>query len=144
MEDVFPLLGRSRIIEVKDDVSGSSQGLERTDDEVLAALAEDLNRDILRDEVLLNEAAAEVELDLGSGGKADLDLLEADADQHEEVFELFLHAHGLGEGLVAVAEIDAAPDRSGGEATVWPLAVGEVDSWKRPVFGDGRLLHEFF
>src|SRR6185436_18472064 len=61
------------------------------------------------------------ELDLGSGGKPHFDFLEADADEHLEVLELFLDTHGLGEGLVAIAEIDAAPDGGAGERAVGPL-----------------------
>jgi len=144
VEDIFTLLRRGRVVEVENNAACAAQGLKRPEDEVFAALAEDLNRDIRRDQFLLDKAATEIEFDLGSGGKTNFDFLETDADEHLEILELLLYAHRLREGLVAVSEIHAAPDGSGGEATVWPLAVGEVDSWKRPVFGDRRLLHEYF
>jgi hypothetical protein len=90
---------------VEDDVLRAAQGFQRTHDQVLAALAENLDRDVVGDAVFLDEAAAEIEFDLRCGRETDLDLLEADGDQHREVFEFLLHAHGLGEGLVAVAEV---------------------------------------
>ncbi len=107
----------------------------------MAALAEDLDGDIVGDAFLLDEAAAEIELDLGGAGEADLDLLEADADEHVEVLELFLDAHGLGEGLVAIAEIDAAPDGGAGERAAGPLTIGQMDRRKGPVLRNGRGLH---
>jgi hypothetical protein len=44
------------------------------------------------------------------GGKADLDFLEAALHQRVEILELLLDVHRHGERLVAVAQIDAAPD----------------------------------
>ena len=45
--------------------------------EVLAALAEHLDGDVVRDALLLDEFAREVEFGLAGRGEADLDLLEA-------------------------------------------------------------------
>jgi hypothetical protein len=126
---------------VEDDVLRAAQGFERARDQVLTALAEDLDCDVGRDAVFLNEAAAEIELDLGSGGETDLDLLKADFHQEVEVLEFLLDAHGLSEGLVAIAEIDAAPDGRVGERAARPLAVGQIDRRERPVLGNGRRLH---
>ena len=127
---------------MENDVFRAAQGFEGTGDQVLAALAEDLDGDIVGDAVFLDQAAAEIEFDLRGGREADLDFLEADADQQVEVFEFFLDAHGLGEGLVAVPEIDAAPDRGAGERAVGPLAIGQMNGRKRAVFADGSRLHE--
>src|SRR5690606_19687923 len=141
VEHVVALGGRGGVVEVEDDVLGAVQGLKRAGDQVLAALAEDLDGDVVRDAVFLNEAAAEIELDLRGGREADLDFLEADGDQHREVFELFLDVHGLGEGLVAVAKIDAAPDRGAFVHAVGPLAIREIYRGKGAVFGGGRRFH---
>ena len=59
----------------------------------------------------LDEGAHEVEIGLRGGGKGDLDLLEADADQQVEHAVLALDAHRLDQRLIAVAQIDGAPDR---------------------------------
>lgn len=127
---------------MEDDVFRSAQGLERAQDEVLAALAEDLDRDIGGNALFLDEAAAEIELDLRGRWEADFDLLESDADEHVEILEFFLDAHGLGERLIAVAEVHAAPSWGVGDRAVRPLAVGKIDSREGPVFGDGRVLHQ--
>ena len=50
-----------------------------------------------------------------AAGKADLDLLEAQPDEEVEHAPLALRTHRLDQGLVAVPEIDAAPDRRGGD-----------------------------
>ena len=89
-----------------------------------------------------DQPAAEIKLDLRGAGKTDLDFLEAGLHQQLEIFELLLDAHRLGERLVAVAQIDAAPDGRALERATGPLAVGEVDGRKRTVFRDGRRLHD--
>jgi len=141
VEDVLALLGRGGVVEVEDGVPRARQGRERAGDEVLAALAEDLDGDVGGDAVLVDQPAAEIELDLRGGGEADLDLLEADFHEEVEVLELLLDAHGLGEGLVAVAQVDRAPDRGAGEGAIGPLAVGQRDGGERTVFRDGSRLH---
>ena len=93
------------------------------------------------DAVFLDETATEIEFDLGSRRETDLDFLEANFHEQLEVFEFLVDAHGLGEGLVAVAEIDAAPDWGAVESAVGPLAVGQVDGRERAIFTDGRGLH---
>src|SRR5512145_766111 len=95
---------------MEDRLLRALEALEGARHEVLAALAEDLYRDALGDAVSLDERAREVELDLARGGEADLDLLEAHADQEVEVGELLVDAHRLDEGLVAVAQVDRAPN----------------------------------
>ena len=141
VEDVLALGRRGGVIKVKDGVFRAAQGSDAADDELFAALAEDLNRDVIRDAVFLDETATEIEFDLGSRRETDLDFLEANFHEQLEVFEFLVDAHGLGEGLVAVAEIDAAPDRGAVESAVGPLAVGQVDGRERAVFTDGRGLH---
>ncbi len=122
---------------MEDDVLRAAQGLERAHDQVLAALAQDLERDALGDAVFLDQTAAEIELDLRGRREADLDFLEADADQQREILELLLDAHGLGEGLVAIAQIDRAPVRRAGVDAVGPLAVGQGDGREGRVFAGG-------
>jgi hypothetical protein len=126
---------------MENDVFRAGQGLQRAKDEILAALAEDLNRDIVWDSVLLDEAAAKIKLDLRRRRKTNFDFLETNTDKHVEVFDFFIHAHGLSERLIAVAQIHAAPDRSGGKSPVRPLAVRKINLGKGLVFGDGRILH---
>jgi hypothetical protein len=127
---------------VEDGVLCAAQGSDAADNELFSALAEDLNRDVMGDAVFLDETATEIEFDLGSGRETDLNFLEANFHEQLEVFEFLVDAHGLGEGLVTVAEIDAAPDRGAVERAVGPLSVGQDDGRERAIFTDGRGLHE--
>lgn len=126
---------------MEDDVLGPTHGLARTRDELLAALAENLDGDIIGDAVFIDQAADEIEFDLRGGRESHFDFLEPDVHEHFEVFEFLLDAHGLGEGLVTVAEIDTAPDRGLGQRATGPLAIGQVNRGKRSIFGDRRGLH---
>ena len=81
-------------------------------DDVLARLCEYLYRYIVRYKSLLDEGAAEVVFRLGSRGEADLYLLKADINELFEEFELFAEAHGNDKRLIAVSQVNAAPDRS--------------------------------
>ena len=94
--------------------NGSPRALQRfksAPDQLFPALHEYLNRNIIGNQVLVDQAAAKIELHLRSGRKTDFDFLEADANQQSEHFQLFLDAHRNRQRLIAVAQIYAAPDR---------------------------------
>ncbi len=141
VKDIVALFRRGGIVEMENDVPRAAQRLERARDQILAALAEDLQAHIIRHEPVLDEPAAKIELDLRSRRESDFDLLETDPHEHLEILELLLDAHRLGQRLVAVAKIHAAPDRGMVENAVRPTAVGQIDLRKGPVFRDGRWLH---
>lgn len=134
VEDVFALLGRGRVVEVEDDVGRTAQGLQRTRDKVLPARAENLDGDVGGDAFLTDEPPAKIEFDLGGGGKAYLDFLEADFHEQVEELEFLVDAHGLGESLVAIAEVDGTPDGGTAQRAIGPLAVRQEDRWERTVF----------
>ncbi len=122
------------IVEVNDGVFGASEGFEGALDEVFAGLDKDLDGDVIRDAAVFDEAAHECELSVGSRGEADFDLPEPAFHQGVEEFEFLGDVHGNGEGLVAVAKVDAAPDGGVGEGAIRPLAVGQVDRREGAVF----------
>ena len=70
-------------------------------------------------------------------GKADLDLLEAHVEQQVEHARLALVAHRVDQRLVAVAQVDRAPDRRLVDAFGRPGAVGETDQRIGLVFAGG-------
>jgi hypothetical protein len=70
-----------RVVEVHDRLLRALDRLVRAGDQVLPRLREHLDRDVVRDRALLDEAADEVEVGLARRREADLDLLVAHADQ---------------------------------------------------------------
>jgi hypothetical protein len=109
---------------------------------MLAGLHKHLHMNVVRDVILFDQPADKREFGIGSGWESDLDLLEASAYQEVKHFQLLLHAHWHGKRLIAVAEVDAAPDRGLGDGAVWPLAIGQIDGVKGSVFPDVVGFHK--
>ena len=141
LEYIFPLLRRCGIVEVENDILCSMQCFKGTNNEIFAALAENLNRHVVGNPVLLDQTSAKIELDLRCGREPYFDFLKSNADEHFKILELFLHAHWLGKRLVSITKINAAPNWSAGYCAVRPLAIWKIDLWKGPVFINRRILH---
>ena len=103
------------------------QGLDCFLDQVLARLDQALNGDVVRDAFVLDQAAVEGELGIRGGGESDLNLLEPTLHQRGEHVELLGHIHRHGERLIAIAQIDTAPDRWLGQLAGWPLTIGQLN-----------------
>ena len=86
------------------------QCVEGPADDMLARLRQHLHRHIIRNEIILHEAAQKLVLRLRGRRKADLDLLESHAHEKVEEGQLLIETHRDDEGLVAVTQIDRAPD----------------------------------
>src|ERR1700722_2096668 len=104
-------------------VSGALERLTAALHQFLAALAKDLNGDVRRNAPFVDQAATEIELDLGSGRESDFDLFKADLRQHLEKAKFFVPIHRLGQGLIAVSEVDTAPDGGPVDNPVGPLSI---------------------
>ena len=76
---------------------------------------------------MFDAPAREVEIGLRRRRKTDLDFLEAHVEQQVEHPRLALVAHRVDQRLVAVAQVDRAPDRRLVDAFGGPGAVGETD-----------------
>src|SRR5581483_3522959 len=72
--------------------------------------------------------------------KADLDLLEAHADQRLEHAALALGLHGIDQGLVAVAQVHRAPPRRLGQLLVRPRPVVQLHRDERTVLVERHAL----
>ena len=132
-----PALGRrGRIVEMDDGAPRAADGVEGAPDQVVARLGQHLDGDVVRDHVLLDELAAEVEIGFRGRGEADLDLLEAHPAQQLEHAPLALRPHGLDQRLVAVAQVDRAPDRRLLDDLAGPGPVGQADRLEALVFVD--------
>jgi hypothetical protein len=125
-----------------DRALGALDGLEGALDQLVARLGQDLDGYVVGDQAFLDDLADEIEIGLRGGREPDLDLLEAEAAQELEHALFALDAHRLDEGLVAVAQIDRAPDRRLVEDAAGPLAVGQGDGREGAILGDihhGRI-----
>ena len=92
------------------------QRLEGAGDQFGPALDQHLQRHVVRHAAFLDAPAGEVEIGLRGRGEADLDFLEAHVEQQLEHARLALLAHRIDQRLVAVAQVDRAPDRRLGDA----------------------------
>src|SRR3954471_2771743 len=133
VEDDPPLQGAGRVVEVDDRVVGAPQRLEGALDQLVTGLGEDLDRDVVRDQVLLDQLTDEVEIGLTGRREADLDLLVAHADQQLEHPPLAVGRHRVDQRLVAVAQVDRAPAGGDGGDLLRPGAVGKSHR------GEGRV-----
>jgi len=105
-------------------------------------LRQHLDGDVVGDALFLDDLPDEVEIGLRRRGKTDLDLLESQSDQEIEEASLALGPHRFDERLIAVAEIDAAPDGCALLRAGRPLAVRQLDGGVRPVFVNGHADHD--
>ena len=108
-------------------------------DQLGAGLGEHLHRHVFGDQILFDDGAQKIEIGLAGGGETDLDLLEPHLDQQVEHAPFALHVHGVDEGLVAVSQIDRAPDRRRGDDLVGPGPAGKVHPRVGPVAVEGHL-----
>ena len=77
--------------------------------------------------------AHEVEVGLGGRREADLDLLEPAAHQQVEHRALALDVHRIDQGLVAVAQVDAAPAGCPGDDAARPRPIRQRDRRERTI-----------
>src|SRR5690606_18884634 len=95
-------------------------------DQVLARLRQNNDGHVVRDALVIHQLANEVEVGLRGRREADFDFLEADLHELVEEAQLALHAHGLDQRLVAVAQVGRHPDGRASNAFAWPGPFGEV------------------
>ncbi len=129
------------VVDVNDGVLGALERFKGALDQVRAGLGQYLDGDVVRDLVFLDQAAHEVEVGLGGGGEAHLDLLEANLDQQIEETLLALLVHRIDQRLVTVAQIDAAPLGRGLDALAGPLPIRQVHGHEGAVLGRRVLEH---
>ena len=122
-EHDLALQHRHGVVEVHDGALGTLKRLVCAADEVLAALGEHHDGHVVRDKLTLDEHTDEVEIGLGSGREAHLDLLESHGDKQIPEPQLALGIHRIDEGLIAVAKIDGAPARRALQSLARPRAL---------------------
>ena len=110
-----------------DHVRRTVARLESPLDQFRSALGEHLNGDVVGDGALLDDLANEVKIRLACRREADLDLLVSHPHQEVEHPALAGRTHRVDEGLVAVAQVDSAPQWGVRDYRVRPGATFQVD-----------------
>ena len=132
----FALQCRSGIIEMQNDVFGALHRFKTSLDQFGSTLRQDLNGDIVGDFAAFDYGADKIKIRLGGRGKRHLDLFKAHGDQEIEHAVLALDAHRLDQGLIAVAQIDGAPNRRLCDDIGRPATIRYRDRRKSAVFGN--------
>ena len=118
---------------MENDLGRAGQCFHGSLNELLTRLTQHLNGDAIGNAAFVDDAANEVEVRLRRRREANLDFRKADLEQQVEHAQLFLHVHGIDQGLVAVPQIHAAPARRAFKGPARPLPAGQVDGRKRAV-----------
>ena len=128
------------VVEVHDRLVHSLQTLVGALEQLLATLHQHLDGDVFGNQVLVDQLTHKIEIGLAGGWKADFDLLESHLHECVEHAPLTIRIHRVDERLVAIAEIDAAPQRGLLDSRVRPRAVGEHQWEPRLILLEGHLL----
>ena len=124
VEDDVPLQGRGGIVNVEDDILAALDGLKSPVNLLLPALGEDLDINVIRNHVVVDQFAKEIIFNLAGSGETDLDLLEAELQKKAVHLHFFADDHGIDQSLITVSEVDAAPDGCLLDLLVRPLPLG--------------------
>jgi hypothetical protein len=112
---------------VNDGAPRTAQGFISPGNQLGAGLGQHLDGHIVGYQALLDDFADEIEIRLRGGGKTHFDFLEPDFDQHVEHAAFACGIHRFDQRLIAIAKINAAPDRGCLDDLVRPRSVGKVD-----------------
>ena len=126
------------VVEVNDRLLGAAQRLVRALEEFVTTLDQHLNPHVFGCEVLFDDLAHEVEVGLTGRGETDFDLREAHLHERVEHPALALGIHRIDESLVAVTQVDRAPQRGLRDDGVGPGAVVEHERDERRVLLKGH------
>lgn len=134
LEDNLAPDGRYRVVEMDDRPPRTGHAGEGGLDQVAAGLCQALNDHIVGNGVVFNQSANKIEIGGPGCRKADLDLPETNPGEQIEKPPLLFAVHRIDQRLVAVAKVSRQPARCGGYGPGRPLAVGQVDLRKWPIF----------
>lgn len=98
---------------------------------MFSGLGQDLDGDVVRDQIVIDQVAQEFEFRFRCGREADFDFLKAHGDQDLVKFDFFFQIHRDDKGLISVAQIDATPDRR--LFRIFPLRPGHIDDRRHKI-----------
>ena len=123
IKDHISLQGGCGIVNMDNDILASLNSLKCSLDQMLSALDQDLNLDIIRNQISLNQCSQKIIFNLRSCRETDFDFLESQFHKQIEKFNLLFNNHWLDQCLIAVSQIDTAPDRCLLDLFVRPLSL---------------------
>jgi hypothetical protein len=138
-----PLSDRGGVVYVNDGAPRAAQGFIGPGNQLGTGLGQHLDRHIVGYQALLDDFAHEIEVCLRGGGKSHFDFLEADFDQHVEHAAFAGGIHRFDQRLIAIAEIDAAPDGGYLDDLARPCSIGKVDGFEGLILGRRITQHGF-
>ena len=109
-EDDAPLRGRGRVVHMNDGTFCPAYRFESAGDQIIARLGEYLDGDICGNKVVLDEVAHELKIGFAGGRKTDFNLLESQIDEGVPHAHFALGPHGFDQRLIAIAQVNRAPD----------------------------------
>ena len=133
---------RSSVVEMNDGPFRTFERFEGAANQGLPGLRENLNRHIVWHQSVINEAAHKIKLYLRRRRKTDFNFLETNLYQRLEHFDLARNVHRLNQGLIAIAQVNAAPHWRLRQHRVRPGTVTEMQGGKGPVFPRRGFQHD--
>ena len=112
------------------DVLCAADGVKGLADQMFPGLHQYLNGHIVRDVSAFDEFPADFIFGFRSGGKTHLDLLESHIAQGLEKLQFLFHIHGIHQCLIAIPQVNAAPNGRLVNHAVRPLTVGQMNLLK--------------
>src|ERR1700727_1545262 len=109
----------------------SPDRFEGASDQILARLRQNLDGYVLRNTIFVDQTADKIEIGAGGRGEAELDFLKAHGNQGSEEAIFTLGSHWFDERLIAVAKVDAAPNRRARDGCAGPTPVSQSNRRKR-------------
>ena len=79
--------------------------------QMLTALAQHLNLDIVRNQFFLYQRPEKIILQLGSRWETDFDFLKTEFQKQVKIFQFFFHDHRVDQRLITIPKVYTAPDR---------------------------------
>ena len=121
--------------------AGAAQRRKGFLDQLRARLGQHLNGDVVGNALVLDQFTAEIVVVTGCGRKTDLDFLEAYLHQLIPQAGFLPPGHRLDQGLVTIAQVNAAPAWRPGNLAVGPAARRQAHGCEGRVFAMIELAH---
>ena len=112
LKDLLPLGQGGRVIQMNDSLFRSFQRLEGLLDDVFPGLGQHLDGHVIGNQVVFDQCPEKGILGFRGGREPHFDFLETQLYQELKIFNFLLQGHGDDQSLVAIPQIDAAPDGS--------------------------------